>query len=335
MTDFRDTVPVPAYPEGARASLLAANAMYLLSGASLVLLALFTPKLVTLMQAMVPSITAVQFQLAMDAILYPLFFLLPVAIFMAKRGGAAVRLSGVGIGITILCLFTGLACAYLGINISALWLMLLDALGVPIARSSISIAGESDLVVGIFAVAVMPGIFEELLFRGPILSAYERAGSRRAIFISAILFAMLHGSVEGLPVQFMMGVVLGFAVVSTGSIYAGMMIHTTYNAAYLLLGYVVQGAVDETASGGTGGLYQSDNALALIFALLLDGIVALGIVLLLAGFFGRHRRRHGIATFGRAPLKLGVSEAIVLISGVVTALFLYANSIFDILGQLL
>lgn len=334
MTEIRNPVPEPAYPDSARPSLLAANGMYLLSGASLVVLTFQAPNLVFLMRSLFHSITQVQFQLAVDAILYPLFFLLPVAIFIAKRGGAAMRLTGVSFGITVLCLVTGLACAYLGINVSALWLMLLDALGVPVASSSITVASESDLVVGVFAIAVMPGVFEELLFRGPILSAYERGGSRRAIFISAILFAMLHGSLEGLPVQFMMGVVLGFAVVSTGSIYAGMMVHTTYNAAYLLLGYALRGTVSEAGSGGLSELYQNYSALSLVFGLVLDGIVALGIVLFFAGFFARHRKKHGIAVFPHVPLKFGVAEAIVLISGVVTALFLYANNLFDILGYL-
>lgn len=330
MTELRPPVPAPAYHASARPALLAANGMYLLAGAGLVLLTLFAPDIVTVLRTLSPDISQVQFQLAVDVILYPVFFLLPVALFMARRGGTAMRLSGVGFGIMMLCLATGLACAYLGLNLSALWLLFLETVGVPVTRSSVSVSTQSDLIAGVFAIAVIPGIFEELLFRGPILSAYERGGTRRAILVSAILFAMLHGSLEGLPVQFMMGVVLGFAVVSTGSIYAGMMIHTTYNAAYVLLGYLVRGATDEVGGGFTE-LYQNVGALSLVIGLLFDGILAMGIVLLFARFFARYRARSGIAAFPRAPLGFGVSEAVVLISGVVTALFLYANNIFGIL----
>jgi membrane protease YdiL (CAAX protease family) len=330
MTELRPPVFTTPYPDSARPTLLAANGMYLLAGAGLVLLTLFAPNVVSVLRALLPAITQVQFQLAVDAILYPVFFLLPVALFMARRGGAAMRLSGVGVGITVLCLAMGLASAYLGLNLSALWVMFLNAVGVPVTRTSISISSQSELIAGVFVIAIIPGIFEELLFRGPILSAYERGGSRRAILVSAILFAMLHGSLEGLPVQFMMGVVLGFVVVSTGSIYAGMMIHTTYNAAYVLISYLVRGAAGE-AGGGVAELYQNFSALSLAIGLLFDGIVALGIVLLFARFFARYRRRNGIGAFPRASLGWGAGEAVVLISGVVTALFLYANNIFGIL----
>ena len=40
MTDARNPIPTPAYPDEARPSLFAANCMYLLSGASVVLLLL-------------------------------------------------------------------------------------------------------------------------------------------------------------------------------------------------------------------------------------------------------------------------------------------------------
>lgn len=316
-----------AYPDEARSSLLAANGMFLFAGVGLVLLNLLAPQLARLMHALFGAVTQLHFQAGIESILYPLFFLLPVALFMRRRGGGAMRLSGVGFGMMILCLATGFACVLLAAPISAVWVMILEALGISAARAQIVIATEGDLLLGIFAIGVLPGIFEELLFRGPILSAYERGGSRRGILVSAALFAMMHGSLEGLPVQLMMGAVLGYAVVSTGSIYAGMMIHTAYNAAYVLLSYALRDAAGAAALEGAG-------AQEMLVGLLADGAIGFIVLFALLRFFRRHRARRGIAPFPGAAFKMGAPEAIVLISGVVTTLFLYANNIFDIVGYL-
>jgi membrane protease YdiL (CAAX protease family) len=334
MTEIRQPLPETAYPSSARPTLLTANALYLLAAVSVLLLNVFTPEIAHLYVRLFRDRSNVGLLLWVDALLYSFFFLLPVALYMRKRGGVAMRLSGVGVGTTILAFVTGVACMFLANGISALWVMLLDALGVTVQRSTIEIANENQLILGVIAIGVLPGIFEELLFRGPILAAYEKGGSRRAIFMTGLLFAMMHGSLEGFPAQFMMGLVLGYAVVSTGSIYAGMMIHTVYNAASIIVSYALRGAVDQTVSEGAVDLVESDP-LTTVIGILVITLIALGIAYPMLRAFGRYRKRHAIALFPRAPLEMGVGEAIVLISGLATVLFLYADNIFHILERIL
>jgi sodium transport system permease protein len=77
---------------------------------------------------------------------------------------------------------------------------------------------------------LLPGVCEELAFRGFIL-----AGLRRrfpvwtAIFISSFLFALYHMNVfQSLP-TFILGVVLGMLAVRSRSIFPGMLFHFLYN----------------------------------------------------------------------------------------------------------
>ena len=113
-----------------------------------------------------------------------------------------------------------------------------------------------------------------------------------------------------------------------------MMIHTSFNASQILLSYAAGNAVSQTGDGAPA-LEGTVESVALAITATLMGLVALGLVSLIVRAFRRYRTRVGIALFPAAPLKPGVGEAIVLISGVVTALFLYANNIFGILEYLL
>ncbi len=84
-------------------------------------------------------------------------------------------------------------------------------------------------VVGLAAVVVAP-IGEELLFRGLIYRQLrQRLGGRSALWISAVVFAAMHGS----PGQMLPYVVLGlaFALVYewVGSLWASIIVHSLWN----------------------------------------------------------------------------------------------------------
>ena len=87
----------------------------------------------------------------------------------------------------------------------------------------------------VVAICVMPGIFEELAFRGVIFGALQRVlGSTEALLVSALMFAILHLSVPSMPHLFLMGVVLGWLRLRTGSLLPGMLTHFTHNLLVLL-----------------------------------------------------------------------------------------------------
>ena len=87
-------------------------------------------------------------------------------------------------------------------------------------------------VVGI---CVMPAIFEELAFRGVIFGALQRVlGSTEGLLVSALMFAILHLSVPSMPHLFIMGLVLGWLRLRTGSLLPGMLTHFTHNLLVLL-----------------------------------------------------------------------------------------------------
>jgi sodium transport system permease protein len=79
--------------------------------------------------------------------------------------------------------------------------------------------------------ALVPAICEELAFRGFILSGLRHLGHKwRAIVISSLFFGVIHGVLQQSISASLLGAVLGYLAVQTGSIFPSMLFHFTNNA---------------------------------------------------------------------------------------------------------
>ncbi|MCL4795975.1 MAG: ABC transporter permease subunit [Bryobacteraceae bacterium] len=83
--------------------------------------------------------------------------------------------------------------------------------------------------------AVTPALCEETLFRGVILSGFRRLGMWPALLISGLLFGLAHASIYRLLPTFFLGVLFGYAVWMTGSLWAGVICHALNNGLMALL----------------------------------------------------------------------------------------------------
>ena len=89
---------------------------------------------------------------------------------------------------------------------------------------------SNGLLTAILIICVQPAIIEELGFRGVILPALQPAlAPNEAVLVSALMFMMLHLTLFSFPHLFVMGVVLGYLRVRTGSLLPGMLLHFTHN----------------------------------------------------------------------------------------------------------
>lgn len=312
-----------------RPGILRANASFLLAGAGLILLNVFAPYSVQLIAGLGLQLSDAAIICILDCIYYIPCIFLPACIYAVKKGGAGLMLGSVSLMQTVQCMAAAFLCVLLANSLSALWSMVLEAAGLELYGSDIPMNDTSELMLMVLAVAALPGICEEMLFRGVVMGAYEKGGVRKAVLISAVLFAMLHGSLQGLPVQFIIGCILGMAVYLTDSLYAGMMIHTAYNAFILIINYATRGI--ETGGAYTG-MYDQVGGLSGVFTLLLEGAVTLALLRLILKSFARHSAWS--RDLSAAPLSMDGTEIIVLISGLVTVCFLYGEDILTLTGYL-
>ena len=151
---------------------------------------------------------------------WPLFFVLP------KKGGFADALP-------LLPLF--LFCV---MTVSYLSGLALDALGLASVGGGVSGLG---FVPDLFINCLVPALLEELFFRGLILSLLFRRMGNGAVWLSAVVFALAHGSLYQLPYAFVGGVFLALAAVVGGSVFVPFAFHFANNLLSLALQYVPRG----------------------------------------------------------------------------------------------
>ncbi|NLW19443.1 MAG: CPBP family intramembrane metalloprotease [Candidatus Cloacimonetes bacterium] len=85
-------------------------------------------------------------------------------------------------------------------------------------------------------IAVMPGICEELMFRGFLIRFFEKGKFWQPVIISALLFALFHlDPFRFIPVL-ILGILLGYLSSRSGSIINSMLSHTINNSLALFIG---------------------------------------------------------------------------------------------------
>jgi membrane protease YdiL (CAAX protease family) len=85
-------------------------------------------------------------------------------------------------------------------------------------------------------VCIIPGVMEEIAFRGLIQHWLHSAVSpRTAIIVASAMFSAAHFSVLSAPYLFAVGLVLGWLRWRTGSLYPSMIVHFLHNLAVILL----------------------------------------------------------------------------------------------------
>lgn len=84
-------------------------------------------------------------------------------------------------------------------------------------------------LLSMIVIAILPAVCEELLFRGIILSTQKSAGFG-AVLISAVYFGVMHNDIRIFISVFILGMVLGTVTLSTGSVFAAMIVHFFNNA---------------------------------------------------------------------------------------------------------
>ncbi len=113
-----------------------------------------------------------------------------------------------------------------------------NAIGINVDGNMLAAYDTENMWMSLLTIAVLPAIFEEIFFRGATMSVLSKEKTASAIFISAALFALVHGSLYLIFSSFFAGIVFGITVYLTDSIYTSIMTHFLNNImAYILFTY--------------------------------------------------------------------------------------------------
>jgi sodium transport system permease protein len=104
---------------------------------------------------------------------------------------------------------------------------------------------SAPLLALILALAVAPAICEELAFRGFILTGLRHTGRKwTAILVSSVFFGAAHGILQQSISATVLGVVLAYITIQSGSIFPAMLYHMIHNSLALLRDSVLRSLGD-------------------------------------------------------------------------------------------
>ena len=118
--------------------------------------------------------------------------------------------------------------------------------------------GKMNFLTTLLVVAILPGICEETLHRGAILSTFRSfKHDWVAIVLVGLFFSINHLSILRGPFTFIVGMLLAYVVVKRNNILLSMMMHTMLNSFSVILSYFSFSQEDVEAAAEVGVTVQS------------------------------------------------------------------------------
>lgn len=174
-------------------------------------------------------------------------------LFLRKKGSIKdLPLGTVHNGnVFVLLIFAGLMACLAGSYITSFFANMIEGLfGITFTAPDDGIKLTSPLIilVYIFRTAVIPAFIEEFSVRGVVMQSLRKYGDWFAIIMSAMVFALMHGNMVQIPFAFIAGIAIGYAVIVTGSMWTGVIIHFLNNFISIMMQVAFDNLPEVTAN---------------------------------------------------------------------------------------
>jgi len=129
-----------------------------------------------------------------------------------------------------------------------------------LAARLIKLVMERPIWMSWLLIAVLPAVCEEIVFRGWVLSglAGERPDAIRrgaAVAAQAAFFAAVHLLPERMPTTFVLGLVVGWMAMATGSLLPGIVCHAAHNSVPIALVLIAGGTASPDSDAAAWPLW--------------------------------------------------------------------------------
>lgn len=143
------------------------------------------------------------------------------------------------------------------------WMKTLDDSNSTFTDSFMKMNSVTDLIYNLFIFALVPAIGEELLFRGIIQQLLKKmfGNPHLAILFASMFFSAMHMQFSGFIPRMILGMILGFLLEWSGSLWMPITAHLVNNASAVLFAYFVK---DLPFDQDTIGTNKGDNFLLIV-----------------------------------------------------------------------
>ena len=133
----------------------------------------------------------------------------------------------------------------------------------------ININTFSKYIISLLLIGVLPGLVEEVFFRGGLQNILMRwfKGPWFAIILTSIIFSIIHLSYYGFFVRAALGAILGMIFYYTGSLWLSILLHFLYNGIQVTALYITSTSVSKMPKDieKSFPLWMGAVALAILF----------------------------------------------------------------------
>ena len=175
----------------------------------------------------------------------------------------------------------------------------------------------------IFFVGVLAPVCEEVVFRGAIFGGMKKGGNVfKAIMASGFLFGLLHMNINQASYAFVIGILLGFLVEATGSIFSSVLFHVLVNATNAVMMIVSDSVVSDEMMANADEIVTTATLLNMIAVYLVLAVIGTTIAICLLVWMSKNEGRQPllIKAWGDRKVKEGKVISVPFVIGVVISI---------------
>ena len=180
----------------------------------------------------------------------------------------------------------------------------------------------------IFFVGILAPVCEEVVFRGAILGGLKKEGNVfKAILASGLLFGLLHMNINQASYAFVIGILLGFLVEATGSIFSSILFHVLVNSTNAIMMIISDSVVSDEMMANAEEIVNTGTLLNMICVYLVLAVIGTTIAICLLVWMSKNE--------GRQPILIKAWEDRKVKSGKVISVPFIIGVVISILFMLL
>lgn len=175
----------------------------------------------------------------------------------------------------------------------------------------------------IFFVGVLAPVCEEVVFRGAIFGGMKKEGNVfKAVMASGLLFGLLHMNINQASYAFVIGILLGFLVEATGSIFSSILFHVLVNASNAVMMIISDSVVSDEMMANADEMVTTSTLLNMIGIYVVMAVIGTAIAICLLVWMSKNEGRQPllIKAWGDRKVKEGKVISIPFVIGVVISI---------------